>query len=165
MTIDKSEGGSFQCNGTAVSSGAFDKASRIFSLKEALALSKKDYVIIFFLALISLVMISGFVFMKPLGYFDSIPKEQMQSLLQENMHKGFLQDLKDSFLDGFSMSGMYGAEMWRASGWNGVWILLFFIPLGILGVMQALFSVILVFFFILNCELKKIIQKLEKSSE
>ncbi|WP_273721323.1 MULTISPECIES: hypothetical protein [unclassified Bartonella] len=159
MTIDKPQHGSLASEVAVVSGGAIDKASKLFSFKKALALSTKDYVVICCLAVLLLGGVVAITYIKPLEYFHVLSREKLMAMVQENLHKTPLEFFKDLILPSFSSSGMAIQELWHAAGWNGVWAFICFIPQEIFGITTTLFPVILVFHFLLDRELKEMIQQ------
>ncbi|WP_273760608.1 hypothetical protein [Bartonella sp. ML70XJBT.G] len=165
MTIDKPQHGSLASEAAIVSGQAFDKASKLFSFKKALALSTKDYVVICCLAILLLGGVVAVTYIKPLEYFHVLSREKLMAMVQENLHKTPLEFFKDLILPSFSSSGMAIQELWHAAGWNGVWAFLCLLPQTILEVVEVLFPVILVFHFLLDRELKEMIQQWAKSQK
>ncbi len=165
MCMNKSQHQSLQGEAAVASQGMCGKESQLSSFRKALFLSKKDYVILFHLSLLALVFVIAVGYIKPLEFFHVVSQEQLKAMFQENTHKTLLENLKDLTLAQFSLGGMSMAEFLRAAGWNGVWAFLCMMLQAIFGITGVLFPLVFVFHFILNRELKEMIQKLEKSSE
>ncbi|UTO28188.1 hypothetical protein [Bartonella harrusi] len=164
MTTDKPQQQSLQQREGAdfVSQSVFDKEYRLLAFKDKMALSTKDYVILFFLSLIILVFLVVVACIQPMGLFHVVSKEQAEAMFQENLHKTLLENLKDIFLMGFFSSEMSMTELYRAAGWNGVWAYILMMPQFILGALLALFPVVVVVRLMVKRELKGMVQQLEQ---
>ncbi|WP_246464877.1 hypothetical protein [Bartonella phoceensis] len=140
-----------------------DKEARLFSFKKASVLSTKDYVIIFCITLLGVVFFTAVTYIRPLEYFHVVTVEQLQEIARKNLQGTPLENFKNMFLGQFFLSGTNMGELWRAAGWNSVWVFLCSLPETIFGVAWTLFPLASIFHFILNRQLKEMIQQLEKS--
>ncbi|WP_345097177.1 hypothetical protein [Bartonella acomydis] len=163
MTIDKSQHESLNSRVPVASCSVFEKAAKLFSLKKAMTLSTKDYVVICCLAVLFLALCAAIAYITPLEYFHVLSRETLMAMVQENLHKGFLEKFQDLVLPQLSPHGMAIQKLWFAAGWNGVWAFLCLLPQTIFEIITVLFPVLLVCHFFLNHELKEMIQQWEKS--
>ncbi|WP_246464878.1 hypothetical protein [Bartonella phoceensis] len=142
-----------------------DKEFQLFSFKKAMLFSRKDYVMIFCISFIVLAVSAAIIYIKPLEFFHVISKEQLQEINQKRLQGAFLENLKDFVFGQISLGGVHVEKLWRAAGWNGVKALICFLPQVIFGISQMLFPVILIFHFLLDFDLKEMLQQLEKLPE
>ncbi|WP_240532119.1 hypothetical protein [Bartonella birtlesii] len=161
MTIENPQQGAIQNRVGIVSQGAFDKASKFFAFKEAMIFSIKDYVIVFCISCIVVVVVYS-NFMK---FFHGLSEEQLMEMLHKNFHGTFLENLKGLFLGQIAWDEIYKRELWNTASWESVWAFICLIPQMIFGTFQILFPIIFVFHFILHGALKDMIQQGEKSLE
>ncbi len=148
-----------------MSGQAFDKASKLFSFKKALALSTKDYIIIFCLTVILLVFLIAMAYINPIEYFHVMSKEQLAVMAQESLRAMRQENIGNQFFETAALFQNYITELWRAAGWNGVWALLCLIPQNIFGVLFGFFPLLFIFRVVLKREVKEMIQQWEKSPQ
>lgn len=165
MTIDKPQHGSLHREAAVVSGQAFDKASKLFSFKNSLALSTKDYVIIFCLTVIFLLFFATMAYINPLEYFHVISKEQFEAIAQESLRAMSQKDVGKQFFEASALLQKHFIELWRAAGWNGVWAFICCIPIAIFVFFFGFFLLLFIFRAVLKREVKGMIQQWEKSLE
>ncbi|EJF83716.1 hypothetical protein [Candidatus Bartonella washoeensis] len=166
MTTDKLQpqrgSASVQGDTVCVSHAAFDTDSQILSFKEAMNLSLRDYIKIFCISVIALVVFTAVSYMDPLQWFHVISSEQMKEMAQRQLPGSFLEFFKTLSLQQVQIQAADIEALWRAAGWNGVLAFLFFLPNTIIGYFIFLFPLIFILHRILNRELNEMIQQLEK---
>ncbi|GAA4664712.1 hypothetical protein GCM10023262_11860 [Bartonella pachyuromydis] len=148
-----------------MSGKAFDKASKLFSFKKALALSTKDYVIIFCLTVIFLLFLAAMAYINPLEYFHVFSKEQFEAMAQESLRAMGQKNVGKQFFETSALLQKHFIELWWAAGWNGVWSFLCCIPIAIFVFFFGFFPLLFIFRAALKREIKEMIQQWEKSLE
>ncbi|WP_246257450.1 hypothetical protein [Bartonella gabonensis] len=119
------------CKGKAfVSQSVLDQSA---AFKKQMVLSTKDYVIIFCLAILLLVLFAATVYMKPWEIFQ-ISKEQLQEMQQQNFQEAMRESLKNPII-----------EQLPDGEWKSVWTFVCFIPSMIFGSLFVFFSTLFYF--------------------
>ncbi|WP_212112417.1 hypothetical protein [Bartonella queenslandensis] len=119
------------------------------AFKKGMLLSTKDYVIIFCLAILLLVLFVAITYMQPWDFFHVISKEQ----LQEMGKQGFDKLLQESLIRSFQNNP--AIEYLRNVGWNSVWAFLCFVPQVIFGALILFFPLFSIFNAILKRDVKE----------
>lgn len=131
------------------------------AFKKGMLLSTKDYVIIFCLAILLLVLFVATTYMQPWDFFHVISKEQLQEMgkmKQEDIQKMFQENLEQPF-----KSPIIGYL--RDAGWNSVWAFLCFIPQVIFGILFGFFPLFFVFLAMVKRDVKEMMLLWETVSE
>lgn len=165
MTIDKPQHGSLDSEAVVVSGQAFDKASKLFSFKKSLALSTKDYAIIFCLTVILLVFFAAMAYyINPMEY-SYAPEEQFAVIAQESLRAMGQENIGKQAFETSALLQKHFIELLRAAGWNGVWFFLCCIPIAIVACFLVYFPLLFIFRAVVKREVKEMIQQWEKSLE
>ncbi|WP_039758386.1 hypothetical protein [Bartonella queenslandensis] len=135
-------------------------SDQLAAFKKGMVLSTKDYVIIFCLAILLLVLFVATTYMQPWEFFHVISNEQFQEMgkmKQEDIQKMFQANLEQPF------NPIIGYL--RDAGWNSVWAFLCLMPQMIFGVLLVFFPLFFVFLAIVKRDVKQMMLLWETVSE